>query len=249
MKLLHLLILVSICFCSLKDLFNIDEISNAEQAYDKVEDLYKKYNKMGSGKEKDEFLAKLKEFIFLICKKFISNEELLGKLEKILDELKASDLASMGTHSVSFFINKETFDSFINTVKGTSTKLIDYCGEKDCVIPKEVLLKSENTLTTAATTSSKWVYVSNGVAVVGHGIAAYLRFKESYDKCKAMGKESIFLSAIQTTVNVGTNIAFGTVGSYIGTFVIPYPFVGSIVGGVLGSIVGSMVNYKLEFDC
>lgn len=249
MKFFHLLILFLICLCSSKDLFDIDELSNAEKAYNKANDLYKIYKKMKSGKEKDEFLEKLKELIFLICKKFISNEELLDKLEKMLDELKASDLASMGTHSVTFFINRETFNSFINTVKGSSTKLIEYCKGEECKIPKEVLLKSQNTLTTAATTSSKWVYVSNGVAVVGHGIAAFLRFKESYDKCKAKGKESIFLSSLQTMVNVGTNIAFGTFGSYIGTILIPYPFVGSIVGGVIGGFVGSMLNYKLEFDC
>ena len=108
-------------------------------------------------------------------------------------------------------------------------------------------MESKDTLTTTASISSKWVYVSNGVAFVGHGLAAYLKFKESYEKCKAKGKESYFLSTIQSLTKVGTNITFGSIGSYFGT--LAFPGVGTLVGGFIGGLFGSKINQLYEFDC
>jgi len=249
MKFFYLFILFQIYICSSDNLLNIDNLSNAEEAYSKVDDLYRKYEKMESGEEKDEFARKLRDLILEICKKFISDKELLEKLEKILDKLRISDFLSASSNSVSFFINKQTFKTFTKTVEDTTKKLVEYCNEETCKIPKKILTQSKDTLTTTASTSSNWVYVSNGVAIVGHGLAAYLKFKESLDKCKAKGKESYFLSAIQSLASEGTSIGFGAIGSYLGAFLIQPAFIGSAIGGFAGSLIGSKINRQYELDC
>ena len=249
MKFFYLFILFQIHLCFFQDFLNKINLLDKDKIITEIKNLYELFKNMKPSKEKDDFARNLGELIIKVSHRYTSDKDILNTLEEILAGLRTSDYISASTHSVSFFISDETFKTFTGNVKKTTTKLVEYCNEKTCEIPKNILMESKDTLTTTASISSKWVYVSNGDAFVGHGLAAYLKFKESYEKCKAKGKEDYFLSAVQSLANVGTNIAFGAAGSYLGTFIIPIPFAGSLIGGFFGSLVGSKINQQYEFDC
>ena len=227
MKFFFLFILFQIYLCSYQDFINIENLSDAEEAYNYLKYLYNKYENMESGREKDEFGKKLKDFTLKISKKFVLNEELLKKTEKLLDKLTTSDYITISTNAISFLGER-------------SSNLVEYCNKVKCNIPQEILARS---------TSSNWVFSSNGFTIVGNGLAAYLKFQESYEKCKAKGKESYFLSTVQSFANVGTNIALGSMGCLLGTAIIPIPIVGTLIGSYIGVLFGSKVNQLYEFDC
>ena len=225
MKFFYLFILFQIYLCFYQDFANIENFSDAEEAYKYLEDLYDKYENMKSGKEKDEFGRKLKDLSLKISIKFVSNEKVIKKTERLLNGLPESDFISISTNALSFLGNR-------------NSELVEYCSRVKCNVPIEILKSS---------TSSNWVFSSNGFTFVGQGLAAYLKFKASYEKCKAKGKESYFLSTIQSLTKVGTNITFGSIGSYLGT--LAFPGVGTLVGGFIGGLFGSKINQLYEFDC
>ena len=126
--------------------------------------------------EKDEFGEKLKDFILKISMKFVLDEEFLKKMESLLNGLTPSDYIAISTNTLSFVGNR-------------TSELVEYCSKVKCNIPKAVLEKAS---------SFDWIFSSNGFTIVGNGLAAYLKFRESYEKRKAKGKESYFLSAAQS---------------------------------------------------
>ena len=248
MKFFNILILFYFSICSITDTIDIENISSESEAYDKVKKLFIKYQKMDSGQEKEEFSEYIRNLILKLAQKFITNEELIKKFEEILDKLETSDYVGAGSYSISFFSKQISLEEIKNTIKDRASELVTYCEGDKCTIPKDVLTKSNEALKSSASITTKWVYVSNGVAIVGYGLAAYLRFNEKYNKCKIKGKESIFISTIITAANIGTNIAFGAIGSIAGSF-IPIPIVNTFVGGFIGSLFGSYVNKKYDLDC
>ena len=122
------------------------------------------------------------QYILKISKKFISNEELIKKLEEILLELPSNkaNYVKGGTNSLYYFIKGAATENFLGKVAENTGKLVSYCEGDVCTFPKKVLQKSGDALSATASASSTWIYVANGVGVVGHGLAAYLKFQEKY---------------------------------------------------------------------
>ena len=250
MKKFLLFALLHLSLCFYKEFIDIEKIYSVKEAYNILKDLHSILNNMESGPDKTEFAKSFREYILKLGKKFISDEEFTKKLEETLSELKefsSSDYLSASTNSLFFTIREGANNNWFKRVSEVTKKLISYCDGDTCTMTKKVITDSQDALTASASASSTWVFVSNGVGIVGHGLAAYLKFVEKYEKCKARNMEAQFISFLQTAVNVGTNIGSGAVGSVIGTLI--YPGIGTVAGGFLGSLFGSFLNSKIDFKC
>ena len=82
----------------------------------------------------------------------------------------------------------------------------------------------------------------------GNAISAIIRTKDKISKCKTNTTNVYFISSAQAVANVGTNMAFRSIGSFLGTF-IPIPFIGTFAGGMVGNYIGEYINSLYDFDC
>ena len=82
----------------------------------------------------------------------------------------------------------------------------------------------------------------------GNAISAIIRRKDKISKCKKNTTNAYFVSSAQAVANVGTNMAFRSIGSFLGTF-IPIPFIGTFAGGMVGNYIGEYINSLYDFDC
>ena len=82
----------------------------------------------------------------------------------------------------------------------------------------------------------------------GNLISGSFKAYEKIKKCKNKDSKAYLVSTAQAATNVGTNFAFGSIGSFLGSF-IPIPIAGTFIGGIVGNYVGDYVNSFYDFEC
>lgn len=86
------------------------------------------------------------------------------------------------------------------------------------------------------------------IKIGGNLFSGSFRAYEKIQKCKNKDSKAILVSTAQAATNVGTNFAFGSIGSFVGSF-IPIPIAGTFLGGIVGNYIGDFVNSFYDFDC
>lgn len=232
--------------------------------YNKLLEAIKRLEKIICSDEKKEYIELLKEILGVLIEYFRDYPEYVKKLkelytlfiEKNLDSKILSGINVVGDTVADIFKYK------ILERKDELYKLFNlYLRYKSLLLPEEV--KNRIFFTTYSSypfivknklenLKGMEIHSSNfskffGILKVGGGMLSFFsRSYEKYNRCKSRNLDAIAISSIQGATNVGTNIAFGSIGSFLGSFI---PVVGTFIGGLAGNYIGSYVNSLYDFEC
>ena len=223
----------------LSNIFNDKERKDTAQ---KIADLISYFKE--NYKEFKVFVTKLKDLQKNLSKYGVSETTLLNGITSFFSNIlniKMNDVGKNLFYMQNYYLlhNKNTnlFNQFSSMEQMSKTV-------QNANLFKEYFSNGMNQISSL----TNKLYLLKAFKIGGNLLSGSFRAYEKIKKCKNKDSKAYLVSTAQAATNVGTNFAFGSIGSFLGSF-IPIPIVGTFVGGIAGNYIGDFVNSFYDFDC
>ena len=238
-------------FGEIRKIKNLDEIiGKVEKAIDGLSNIF-------NDKERKDIAKKIADLILYFIENYKEFEVFVSKLKDLLKKLNK------------YGVSETTLLNGITSFLGNIINIkINKIGKNLFYMQNYYLLSNKNTMEQMYRdflhANLFKEYFSNGMSQIssltnklklvkvfkigGNLFSGSFRLYEKIKKCKNKDSKAVLVSTAQAATNVGTNFAFGSIGSFLGSF-IPIPIAGTFLGGIAGNYFGDIVNSFYDFDC
>jgi hypothetical protein len=267
MKITIILILIPLLLSSNKSSFDYENFLEILQAvdfkdvYDKLCEAIDNFGNIVFDEEKKNAAQMLDELIKYFIEFYKNNKEYVEKLDNLKKKLNeygfSNNLLINGGLS---FLDK----TFNNILESTLHENYQTLALQNFLYSNPIYLyrlqlktnfkfwefwgKLRNNQIDALNKIKNRIKFLNYFKYAGNAVSAFIKAKDKISKCKNKSTNAYIVSSAQAFTNVGTNMAFGSVGSFLGSF-IPIPFLGTFAGGMIGNYIGEYFNSLYDFDC